>query len=466
MSQPETIERAQGDPGRDPSDQGGPPGLGSGTVGPDGELRVILVHGTWARGFCCIKAPNLKRPRWFESNSDFAKKLLEAVKGPRLKLHPVLEDPLLWSGRNSLLHRARAAQELASRLKQRPDAHWLLVAHSHGGNVVLRALQELGQEQQDRIRVVTLATPFVEIFFPEPKARNYERLQLFGLLLLSAIQFINLHWLIPGVPLSTRLTLAIAFVVPAILVFGAEMTEANAIKHGGSCFARRLFIDAAYPSLRLRPPSLLVLRGVEDEASITIATAAFLGRITQMIRDLIQHLWHKRLFAVLVAGGVLVASITSIVLFVSLYGLEAYDTSPLPRLIPLIGTVMSLFVVVVPAVVCAVAVLARVVCGVAAGRELALLPNLEVSVSTSPDFAIRPPPYHPGREVQVWTIARRGRPAPKLRHSIYEELIDVVGYIEAWLVSCLQSDRFFAGSPWKETGRTQVESAHEQPPPG
>ena len=72
----------------------------------------------------------------------------------------------LWSGANSVHARDCAARELSDQLRkdlQDPDAKAVIIAHSHGGNVALRALQHL-DFMADRIRVVTLATPFLRVF--------------------------------------------------------------------------------------------------------------------------------------------------------------------------------------------------------------------------------------------------------------------------------------------------------------
>src|SRR5262249_19591922 len=46
----------------------------------------------------------------------------------------------------------------------------VLIAHSHGGNVVLRAMNYLRASEVDisRVKIVTLATPFLRVFTREP----------------------------------------------------------------------------------------------------------------------------------------------------------------------------------------------------------------------------------------------------------------------------------------------------------
>jgi RsiW-degrading membrane proteinase PrsW (M82 family) len=76
-------------------------------------------------------------------------------------------QPFLWSGANSVFARDQAAIRLAENLKtsldQFPDAVPIVIAHSHGGNVALRASSYLGEAAR-AMRIITLATPFLRVF--------------------------------------------------------------------------------------------------------------------------------------------------------------------------------------------------------------------------------------------------------------------------------------------------------------
>src|SRR5262249_21494364 len=126
---------------------------------------IILVHGTWGRGFFPKRRDSLPPPNkrwWFEEGSQFRARLDEALKSASLDW-PI--RAFLWSGANSVHDRDCAARELSEELRkdlQDADATAVIIAHSHGGNVALRALQHLNMA--DRIRVVTLATPFLRVF--------------------------------------------------------------------------------------------------------------------------------------------------------------------------------------------------------------------------------------------------------------------------------------------------------------
>ena len=134
---------------------------------------IILVHGTWGRGFS-PKISDLRRrylflgnKRWFEEGSQFLVGLNMALKSASLDW-PI--RAFLWSGANSVHARDCAAKELSDQLTkdlQDPDTTAVIIAHSHGGNVALRALQHLGS-MADRVRVVTLATPFLRVLRAGP----------------------------------------------------------------------------------------------------------------------------------------------------------------------------------------------------------------------------------------------------------------------------------------------------------
>src|SRR5262249_44113255 len=138
------------------------------------QLLITLVHGTWGRGFLW------SRPLWFEGGSPFRTRLSAELNGIPHKF-----TPLLWSGANSIFVRDKTAHALAEHLSaehaERPQATQLVIAHSHGGNIALRALHQLQQRDASQLSggekqtplVVTLATPFVEVHHADFGARPF-----------------------------------------------------------------------------------------------------------------------------------------------------------------------------------------------------------------------------------------------------------------------------------------------------
>ncbi len=109
---------------------------------------VTLVHGTFAR-----------RAAWTQDGST-----LRALIRDRLKDGSVQFECFLWSGLNTDRARQKAAgglrRTLGRRLLEYPRARHYVVAHSHGGNVALHALQ--GFEHCGRIAgVICFASPFI-----------------------------------------------------------------------------------------------------------------------------------------------------------------------------------------------------------------------------------------------------------------------------------------------------------------
>ncbi|MFT3777536.1 MAG: hypothetical protein QM772_04515 [Ottowia sp.] len=399
-------------------------------------VHVIMVHGTWARGFWHPTPCRPESPRWFEKGSKLEWQMQGLLIG--LGYTPIVEEPLLWSGRNALFDRGEAAQRLAAKLKGLPPEPCLVIAHSHGGNVVLRALEELDDEQLRRVAVVTLATPFVEMYLPEPGRANYERLQLAGLLccLGWAVGTASVPALFAGTLSMWPLALlAVVLLWPGIYLF---MTERP--RQWPDDLALRIAKSAAYDKFKDRPPHLLVLRGVEDEAALVISTAATLGRLSQWLRDLILWAWHHKFASVIAAGGLVAASLLAVFVYARIHGAEAPLSQAFIDNLRAVQWPALAVIVGLPLAVTAIAVAARALAGCATGRELFLMPHLEVSVSTAPDFNADKA-ASAGRIVRTLTLPRRGRFTRRIRHSVYDDEGIVSFAIYPWLRQVFGSGR-------------------------
>jgi hypothetical protein len=143
------------------------------SVGDDVELVVTFVHGTWGRGiFPALR--NSKTPFWFEPGGAFRDKLVSELQARGI-ISSV--DIFLWSGANSIRHcdeaAKRLARELTNNVKRTPGIRQVIVAHSHGGNVLARALGYMDINVSS-LRVCYLATPFMQLF--RRKVERSERL--------------------------------------------------------------------------------------------------------------------------------------------------------------------------------------------------------------------------------------------------------------------------------------------------
>ena len=134
---------------------------------------VLVVHGTWA-------APAEGERPWFgryEDPGNFCWELEERLRGTDLdgavfRAMPKNQRYWSWTGENSHYARLKAADSLAQEIERiaaaDPQALIHVVAHSHGGNVLLKTIEQLNSEQPDgsarlesRLgRLVFLGTPF------------------------------------------------------------------------------------------------------------------------------------------------------------------------------------------------------------------------------------------------------------------------------------------------------------------
>lgn len=177
--------------------------VGQGIVGRralDGDSsrsQIVLVHGTWGQGFDPYKFHDGRSARWFEPGHPFYVQLLTSLEG-----HIAASDvsAFMWSGANSIRERSEAATELASvldrRLQEAPGVEQILIAHSHGGNVALRARDAMTGDRS-RVHIITLATPFIRV---TRRAITFaDRLLARGLLLAAVIAGIAVYvgaWLL------------------------------------------------------------------------------------------------------------------------------------------------------------------------------------------------------------------------------------------------------------------------------
>jgi hypothetical protein len=430
--------------------------------------RLILVHGT--RFFQRATKPKVvvseestttgaaddkgrAQARWFEPGSEFRDQLASNLRDSNIRFTTRI---LMWDGRNSIVSRNEAAVTLADEIgklaKPAPDDPIVIIAHSHGGNVALRAVHIAGPESVANLKVVTLATPFLQIytqtsFWAErinaPLEIDYssplgKEASAFLLICVAAVL---------GVAAAAPFTVAlliyqdairallqpITFIDPPIAAFIA--TVILAIFAGGklALLAQKLVVNPqatyagawgrdeggpdgwAYRPDRLAnlsfyaPPQtrkdwLLVLRGVDDEASLTLAAGSIGNRITHFILDrLLPNIFQLlALLATLMVGA----------------GLAGWTKQSAAGMIALgYGAVAFLATTIL-----ALPGLFRLVFG----RELLLGTwRCEIAANSSPDS---------GNGVQVKTLLMRPELAKrKLRHALYMNP-DVPSCIVQWLL--------------------------------
>ena len=218
---------------------------------------VHLVHGTWPYGFLKRRSAQ-GEPEWFEEGSAFCHAIA------RLSVSPIEFLPFCWSGRNRASDRTIGGQKLRDRIRAigtaDPQVRQIVIAHSHGGNVVMAALDEhqTNWRELGLCAVICMATPFVSLTIAEREIRP----------------------LLPAA-LSTLLYAA------TLLVLASAKAPLLAFLGGASgvllivspWLKRRLadnFPPELQPHLHVVPPSeppLFIVRTTRDEAALAIGLA-------------------------------------------------------------------------------------------------------------------------------------------------------------------------------------------------
>jgi hypothetical protein len=115
-------------------------------------FMIVLVHGTWAR-----HAP------WTQDGSTLRSVLereLRDAGAADIRFHA-----FEWSGKNDHRHRRAASiclrKELRENIIAHPDYRHIVIAHSHGGNIALRAVRRSRSLRRHGVAVACLATPFL-----------------------------------------------------------------------------------------------------------------------------------------------------------------------------------------------------------------------------------------------------------------------------------------------------------------
>jgi hypothetical protein len=358
------------------------------------ELLITLVHGTWGRGFFPGRQRKRRPPWWFEDGSPFLERLSGGIGDIPHRI-----KPLLWSGANSIFERDRTAELLADYLAaehaEHPQARQLVIAHSHGGNIALRALYHLrvrdglpaGEADRASPLIATLATPFIEIHradFGERPA--YIRFGLATVLTLISIVpmfglLLAVDWLAPALMRSIG---GVLFNVGffGVMIAGVGLGIWWIFRDRQKQVA--VLEDATRLSGLVSGRRLLVIRAIDDEASLVLAFGTIMNYAAE------------RLIAFLLfTSGVLTMII-------------AWGQKWLPHAIAFWGFPVTFGCWILFTLLSAGALM---VSRMAHGRELAISPmECQINTQSAPDTADLS---------QVVTLVSR-KLVKSLRHGIYE----------------------------------------------
>jgi Putative serine esterase (DUF676) len=166
---------------------------------------VTLVHGTWARG-----------AKWIQDNSPFREQLQKEL--TNCGATSVIFHPFYWCATNNHSDRrkesVRLHKQLLDQLSGEPeDAHHFIIAHSHGGNVALRAVGHSPTLKKKVTGIIAIATPFL-VF-----AQTNFSLALLRPALLNACKTIGGWALVPFATLVQHVRLSFTVIVLGALSY-------------------------------------------------------------------------------------------------------------------------------------------------------------------------------------------------------------------------------------------------------
>lgn len=264
---------------------------------------VLIVHGTFA-------APKKGVESWYypsASDSNFCDDLKKRLAGTPLEgsLWRSYGDRYWhWSGDNDHFARKDAAKSLKEEIDQiiqrDPTARIHLIAHSHGGNVVLQALDDYFKslfdpkthrvEDQNKIedhkigRLVFLGTPFYYRRWKRDRTRLDAIFDtvlgglLFGIMLTAIIclsilliaLLINSNLLAMANPFRWPLFVQLSYGA-LILLVGKLMTDARLYRVDSNVYFDELYFKRNELKLSSRLPTLTVHSGQLDEALLLLS---------------------------------------------------------------------------------------------------------------------------------------------------------------------------------------------------
>ena len=382
------------------------------------ELVIVMIHGTWGRGiFPSARALMHRRPLWFEPGSDFHDDLMRQLDNKGVEVHASSID---WSGSNSFKERELAAKKLAEtidlRAKQFPNVPILLLGHSHGGNVISRALSHT-TANLDQVYAASLATPFLEVFktnLTPSQSRSLGTLYFFSFLAVVIIYNITLDYFFPHLrqkpgPHLPNIAAAIGAIVVGIT--GAIFICSYILRQSAAQIELIEKISSQSGASHLGSRRLVV-RAIDDEATLVITTGAIGTRLASLALSLIGAFRPNNLIWVVLLFGLLFAA----------------HQMPIEigwNFRAIYQTLIASYVLFLPLLVFLLVVLAAIF-RASYGRELALSGvNCEVSAHSAPD----------AQGVDVVTLRQDGGARGWLRHYIYEHpgcTAALVDWITSW----------------------------------
>ncbi|MEM7194312.1 MAG: alpha/beta hydrolase [Pseudomonadota bacterium] len=261
------------------------------------EYLITLVHGTFAH----------KAPWAWDYRSDFRSYLRENLPGN------VKFRCCAWSGRNRNRDRIHAAERLKKRLERQsrlyPNAKKIVIGHSHGGNVAIRAAAEF-DSGRNLLAVVGMNTPWICA-----TRRNTLQLSFF----LGIFSFIALElWLLSRASLTTEQSSWWVQALSGLAVGAVLMLVAFLVIYKGSAVykwmmgKREKLIKTLQPAPLHNTPVLCVWGG-DDE----VRNAFTVLEAVENIPFLLLHWVGLSVIAILIIAGIEMGYLPQLVDFVT-----------------------------------------------------------------------------------------------------------------------------------------------------
>lgn len=211
---------------------------------------IMLVHGTWAR------------------NAEWTRKDSRLCCALRKEWPDAIFCRFHWSGVNGARHRIEASRRLGGEIERVnarvPDRRLIVIAHSHGGNVVAWASANITRPLSE---VVYLNTPFIQVLNKEKQSDFLLNLALLGLAAPVFLFLVSLSSLVmSGNPFE--ISGWIEVLIPGILTMLVVSLLGNL-----SSITRERLLEIVGKPRRIRRE--LVLFVVGDEASAGLSGFLF-----------------------------------------------------------------------------------------------------------------------------------------------------------------------------------------------
>lgn len=256
-------------------------------MGCDPAINLTLVHGTWGRGIFPSRRVS-RSPFWFEPGSLFRSRLKEELDRRALEVNV---QYILWSGSNSIKARSDAAEGLSARISYLDsdpiNSFHFIVAHSHGGNITFKAINDC-ELVNHKTHCCYVAVPFLQLFARDNDIYDKSSFLVGIGTLVSGLVFFGpqiLNFLLLKLGFDKEITESIRVYtmlsIVNVTLLSVILTSAWFSSSLRAYYADKLIRYANSNSNNSAKGETLILRAVDDEASLAIAAGYFVNFLSE-----------------------------------------------------------------------------------------------------------------------------------------------------------------------------------------